>query len=208
MSRLLYAITSQALVQDRARLYHAVSAAVDGGARLIQYRDKWNPPAQRPALARALLRCCHAAGARLIINDDPVLAQAIGADGVHVGQTDASLARARALLGADAIIGVTCGNDLARAQAAVDGGASYIAFGRFFASTTKPDAPPADLATLRRARARWPRLPICAIGGITPDNAAQVVQAGADWIAVVAGVFEAADARAAAAAYCTALTMD
>src|SRR3546814_5290395 len=168
----LYSITPDALVREPARLLDAVSAAVSGGAQLIQYRDKCNAASERLALAHALVHRCHMAGARLIINDDAELAAAVGADGVHLGSTDGSLAAARECLGPQALIGATCGNSLERARAALATGADHVAFGRFFASTTKPDAPPAELQTLTLAKRELGAV-ICAIGGITPDNGAQ-----------------------------------
>lgn len=196
----LYAITPDTLLDDEAALLAAANAALRGGAVLLQYRDKRHPPALRRARAAALLACCRTAGAALVINDDVELAAAIGADGVHLGRDDGSLAAARAILGAGSIVGATCGDSLARAEAAVAAGASYVAFGRFFASRTKPDAPPASLDTLRQAHARL-AVPICAIGGLTPANARQVIEAGADLVAAVEGVFGAPDIAAAARAY-------
>uniref|UniRef100_UPI0025D6B838 thiamine phosphate synthase n=1 Tax=uncultured Nevskia sp. TaxID=228950 RepID=UPI0025D6B838 len=93
-----------------------------------------------------------------------------------------------AQLGPDALIGASCGDSLARAEAAIAAGASYVAFGRYFASNTKPDAPPASLATLTMARNRFV-VPLCAIGGITPDNGAPLIAAGADWLAAIDGLF-------------------
>ncbi|SFF59342.1 thiamine-phosphate diphosphorylase [Fontimonas thermophila] len=196
----LYAITSQDLVADEVRLLQAARAALSGGAVLLQYRDKWNPPARRERLAAALVALCRTHGVPLIINDDIDLAERCGAYGVHLGAADGDIAAARARLGPDAIIGATCGNALERARHAVAAGASYVAFGRFFASRTKPDAPPAELATLRAARATL-AVPICAIGGITPDNAAQVIAAGADLVAAVEGIFGAPDIDTAARRY-------
>jgi thiamine-phosphate pyrophosphorylase len=136
----------------------------------------------------------------LIVNDDAQLAAAAGAAGVHLGSSDTPLAQARALLGGDALIGVTCGNSLDRARDAERAGAGYVSFGRFFESRTKPEAPPAELPLLGQARAAL-TLPICAIGGLTPDNAAPLVAAGADLIAAVGGVFGAPDVEAAARRY-------
>ncbi|HUP90925.1 MAG TPA: thiamine phosphate synthase [Solimonas sp.] len=195
----LYAITSQAICRDERTLLAAVAQVLPHMA-LVQYRDKENGPAQRERLARALLAACRAAGRPLIVNDDVELAARIGADGVHLGRSDSPLAAARARLGQAAVIGVTCGDSLARAEAAQAGGASYVAFGRFFASRTKPAAPPAPLALLGAAHARL-HLPICAIGGITPANAGQVITAGADLVAAIDGLFGAADPGAAAADY-------
>jgi thiamine-phosphate pyrophosphorylase len=196
----LYAITSAALCREPKRLAAAVEAALGGGARVIQYRDKEADAAQRRASAKALLGLCRDHHALFIVNDDVELALAIGADGVHLGATDLPLREARRRLGGLAILGVSCANVLERAVAAQDEGASYVAFGRFFPSTTKPTAPPAELALLRQARERL-HIPVCAIGGITPANARPLVEAGAGMVAAVEGVFGAADVAAAARAY-------
>ncbi|MFA5941301.1 MAG: thiamine phosphate synthase [Sinimarinibacterium sp.] len=196
----LYAITSQAIVADRERLLASVQAALRGGARLLQYRDKWNPVAVRERQLRQLLPLCRERGVPLIVNDDPELALRTGVDGVHLGAGDAALSEARRLLGPHAILGATCGDSIDRARAAVAAGADYVAFGRYFESATKPDAPPAQLATLRVARAAL-AVPVCAIGGITPGNAAPLIEAGADLIAAIAGVFDAPDIERAARAY-------
>lgn len=199
----LYAITPTALCADRMRLLDAVAAALRGGAVLIQYRDKAGTPAARLANARALAALCRRHGAGLIVNDDAALARAAGAAGVHLGADDGPIAAARALLGPDAVVGATCGASLSRAQAAIAAGASYVAFGRFFESRTKPDAPPATLELLGEARAVL-AAPICAIGGIRPDNGTQVVAQGADLIAAIDGVLgdpDPARVEAAARAY-------
>jgi thiamine-phosphate pyrophosphorylase len=196
----LFAITSAALCREPGRLTAAVEAALTGGARAIQYRDKEAGAAQRRATAKALLGVCRAHNALVIVNDDVELALAIGADGVHLGAADLPLREARRRLGGLATIGVSCANALERAAVAQDEGASYVAFGRFFPSTTKPAAPPAGLALLRQARARL-HIPICAIGGVTPANARPLVEAGAGMVAAVEGVFGAADVAAAARAY-------
>ena len=196
----LYAITSAELCRQPPLLAAAVAAALTGGARLIQYRDKENAPREREALARELLVLCRARGAQLIINDDLALAERIGADGVHLGARDAPLRDARRRLGAAPLIGVSCANQLERALDAQQGGASYVAFGRFFPSRTKPEAPQAELPLLRQARAAL-SIPICAIGGMTPQNAPAVIAAGADLVAAVDGVFGALDVAAAARSY-------
>jgi len=195
----LYAITSAELCRS-PDLTRAVDDALAGGARLVQYRNKEGDAAERRRQAKALLDMCRDRGATFIVNDDVELALAIGADGVHLGASDLPLRQARRRLGGLATIGVSCGNVLARAVAAQDEGASYVAFGRFFPSRTKPDAAPADLALLRQARERL-HIPICAIGGLTPANAAPVVEAGAAMIAAVEGVFGADDIAGAARAY-------
>jgi len=200
----LYAITPDpgpdATQRDDQRLVAAVALAIDGGARLIQYRAKGLAQARRRTQAAALAGVCAAAAVPLIINDDLELALAVGAAGVHLGRDDADPAAARARLGAGAIIGVSCYDRLDLALAAVAAGADYCAFGSFFASTVKPDAvrPAPDLLT--RARARL-TVPLVAIGGITPQNAGLLIAAGADLLAVITGVFAAPDIAAAARAY-------
>ena len=197
----LYAITDSELLAPHT-LVDAVEAAFRGGARVIQYRDKGDDHALRLEQARALLTICRRYLVPLIINVDIELAATIAADGVHVGAEDAPLANARERLGDGAIIGASCYNDLARAEQAVRNGADYVAFGRFFPSQTKPNAVQADLSLLRQASARL-RVPIAAIGGITIDNAPQLIAAGADLLAVIHGVFGQADICAAAQRFAT-----
>lgn len=196
----LYAITPAALCGNANRMIAAVEAALRGGARLIQYRDKLRSHPSRHELADALQRRCRSHGAKLIVNDDIELAALIGADGVHLGADDASLAEARARLGADAIIGITCADSLPRARAAALDGANYVAFGAFFPTQTKQDARRADLDLLRIAKVEL-AIPICAIGGITVQRAAPLIGAGADLIAAVEGVFAAPDIEVMARAY-------
>lgn len=196
----LYAITPTALCVDPPRLLRDVEAALRGGARLIQYRDKTQDHARRLDSALALRELCERHGARLIVNDDVELAAAANAHGVHLGLEDGPLHAARARLGPDAIIGITCADSLMRARAACEGGADYLAFGAFFASRTKPNARHATLGLLREARIDT-SLPICAIGGITAERAPALIEAGADLIAAVEGVFGAANITAAARAY-------
>lgn len=196
----LYAITSAGICESDARLLQACRQALRGGARLLQYRDKLCPPDRRRMRADALLRLCRDSGVPLIVNDDMQLAAELGADGVHLGQADGSLQDARTLLGPGAIIGISCANSLDRALAAQAGGASYVAFGALSVSTTKPLAPRMSLETLLLARAQL-HLPICAIGGLTPENAGPVIAAGADSIAVVEGLFGASDVAATATRY-------
>lgn len=199
----LYAITSSELCVDGPHLLICVEAALRGGARLLQYRDKHNSPALRRSQAAVLVGLCHHFGAALIVNDDPVLAAEIGADGVHLGRSDPSISHARAVLGPDALIGVSCGPSLVHARPVAAAGASYVAFGRFFPSQTKPNAPQARLELLAEAKQQLD-IPVCAIGGITTANAVDVISAGADLIAAVEGVFgsnDAATVEAAARAY-------
>jgi thiamine-phosphate pyrophosphorylase len=198
----LYAITPQRLCEDEAALLQAADAALRGGAVMLQYRDKEGPPERRLAQALALRALCNRYEARLIINDDVQLAENCGADGVHLGRADGSIAEARARLGREALIGASCGPDLARAHTVLAEGADHVAFGRFYPSRTKPDAPQADIELLATAR-RDLRAPICVIGGITPMLARELVALGADLIAAVEGVFGADDIATAARAYAT-----
>jgi thiamine-phosphate pyrophosphorylase len=188
----LYVITNG----PRPDLLEAVNHALVGGARLVQYRDKTDESTRRHAEAAALLALCHEHSVPLIINDDIALAHAIGAGGVHLGEADGNIAEARNTLGPDAIIGVSCYDSLERGREAVRQGASYIAFGAFFTSPTKPFARRASTDLLRRSATLG--VPRVAIGGITPDNGADLVAAGADYLAVISAVFGTADIRAAA----------
>ncbi|MDP9519181.1 thiamine phosphate synthase [Pseudomonas protegens] len=183
----LYAITDSQLLAGKFLKY--VEAALEGGVTLLQYRDKSDDQARRLREAETLLTLCERYKTRLIINDDAELAARIGA-GVHLGQSDGPLTPARALLGRQAIIGSTCHDQLPLAEQAAKEGASYVAFGRFFNSTTKPGAPTASLELLDQARASL-HLPICVIGGITLENATPLVNHGADLLAVVHGLFGA-----------------
>jgi thiamine-phosphate pyrophosphorylase len=196
----LYAIADTHTLDD-ARLVAAVEEAIEGGARIIQYRDKKkHDDRTRVQRASELAGLCHRHGVSFIVNDDVGLAKQVRADGVHLGREDASPAQARGQLGPEAIIGVSCYNELARAIEAEAAGADYVAFGRFFPSRTKPRAVPADPALLQEARNRL-RVPIVAIGGVTPENGASLIAAGADALAVIEGVFGQADIRAAAGRY-------
>ncbi len=195
----LYAITDPALTPDD-RLLPAAEAALFGGARLLQYRDKTASADQRRRRASQLRALCHEYDARFIVNDDPALAAEVGADGVHIGQSDGGIAAARALLGDQRIVGVSCHGDLTLAREAARAGADYLALGRFFPSSTKPQAPPADIATLKQACREF-HLPVVAIGGVNPDNAPQLIQAGAACVAVIEALFghsDPADIEAAA----------
>lgn len=165
-------------------------------ATCLQYRNKPATPALRQRQAALLQAMCATAGVPLIVNDDSALAHRVGAAGVHIGADDGGIAAARAVLGAGAVIGVSCYDDPERAVSARGAGADYIAFGAFFPSPSKPGARRADPALLRDAAALG--LPRVAIGGITPDNARTLVEAGADLVAVISGVFDAADPVAAA----------
>ncbi len=189
----LYAITDSQLLVD-GKLLPYVEAALQGGARWLQYRDKSSDPARRLYEAQALQELCERHGATLIINDDCELAARLGV-GLHLGQGDGSLPAARAVLGPHAIIGATCHASLELAAQAANDGASYLAFGRFFNSQTKPGAPAADIALLDNARRRF-ALPLTAIGGLTLDNTPQLITHGASMIAVIHALFAAESAAA------------
>lgn len=195
--RSLYAITDSRLLAGR--LLTAVEAALQGGATVIQYRDKSDDAAKRRHEAENLLQLCRRYRTPLLINDDVALAAAIGADGVHLGRSDGSLVAARAQLGPGAIIGATCHDSLALAEEARRNGASYLAFGAVHASPTKPGAATIPLNVL--AEAHRFGLPVVAIGGISADNAAPVIAAGADCVAVISDLWTAPDITARARAF-------
>ena len=192
----LYAVTDAREPKPQA-IAHGVQQALQGGARIIQYRDKSADHARRQQTASELRRLTADFGALLIINDDLALATECNADGVHLGRDDGDIRAARIRLGAQAIIGASCYNRLENAHAALAAGADYVAFGRFFPSRSKPGAVPAERELLRRAKQELDT-PIAAIGGITADNAASLLAAGADMLAVVDGLFAQADVEAAA----------
>lgn len=191
----LYAITPDEL--DTRSLLVGVRAALKGGAEVLQYRNKRADAPLRKVQARALRDLTREFGVTYIVNDDAQLAQQVAADGVHLGGEDGSVQAARAILGADKLIGVSCYNRAALAQQAEQDGADYIALGAFFASSVKPEAVVASMASLRQAR-QASQLPIVAIGGITAENGAQLLQAGADALAVISAVFAAPDIEQAA----------
>ena len=187
----LYAVTPD--LADTARLVRGVEAALAGGARAIQYRNKAADSALAGAQAAALARVHAARGGLYIVNDDPALAAAVDADGVHLGEDDGAIAEARGLIGPERIIGVSCYNRMELAEAAVAAGADYVAFGSFYASNVKPGARRADLSLLPRSRSLG--VPIVAIGGITAENAHALFAAGADAVAVISAVFDRAEPR-------------
>ena len=194
----LYAVTPD--LSDTGELAWRIRQALDGGLRLLQYRNKSADAALRREQSLALLGLCRGHGVPLVINDDLPLALDIGADGVHLGREDGNLAAARAALGPGKLLGVSCYAEMDRAREAGRIGADYVAFGSFFASPTKPAAVRAPLTLLAEARNEL-GLPVCAIGGITLQNAPQLIEAGADLLAVISDVFEAPDIAARAAAY-------
>ena len=190
----IYAITDDALLSAN-QLLHKVELALDGGIALLQYRSKTTGTESKQRIARELAQLCANYQVPLLINDDPQLALQAGAQGVHLGQSDGDIASARKLLGQDAIIGVTCHASLEKALRAEAAGANYVAFGRFYPSQTKPEAPAAELALLREAKQKL-SLPIVAIGGINPENGAATIAAGADMLAVIHSLFGEEDVSA------------
>ncbi|WP_372018412.1 thiamine phosphate synthase [Pseudoxanthomonas sp. 10H] len=184
---------------DTARLLARVAPLLGEGVAWLQYRNKAAGPALRREQATALQALCAAAGVPLLVNDDPALALAVGAAGAHLGEDDGDIAAARALLGTGAIIGASCYDRLDLATRAVAAGAGYVAFGAFFPTTSKATTRRAAPGLLREAASLG--VPRVAIGGITPGNAAPLVAAGADLVAVIGGVFDAPDPVAAVRAY-------
>ncbi|HEB93065.1 MAG TPA: thiamine phosphate synthase [Gammaproteobacteria bacterium] len=197
----LYAITD-ARETDPGAIAHAVEQTLHGGAAIIQLRDKSCDHPRRLRTAQALRELTHQHHALLIINDDVALAATCNADGVHIGQHDTELRTARSQLGPRAIIGVSCYNRFELAQQAAASGADYVAFGRFFPSKTKPDAVAASFDLIRRAKQELD-IPVVAIGGISAQNAAPLLDAGADMLAVINNLFGQTDIRTAAQQYQT-----
>lgn len=193
----LYALTGE--TSDTALLIDQVSAALRGGVRVVQYRNKTGSPRLRSEQAAQLAALVRAAGAIFVVNDSIELAAHSGADGVHLGRADGEVASARERLGSSALIGVSCYNELDRALAAEQAGADYVAFGSFFPSTTKPDAVRAPIELLAKAKLAL-RVPIVAIGGINASNCTPLVAAGADALAIASALFCADDLKLAASA--------
>lgn len=208
----LYGVTPE--WDDTDRLIAAIEHAARGGMAALQWRRKTASPQDSLTQAHRVRQSCHALQIPFIVNDDWRLATMVDADGVHLGRDDGSLAQARLALGPDKLIGYSCYDDLDLAQLAIDAGADYVAFGSVYPSSIKPDAVRASLDVIRAARelvtsktapaTAGGRVAVVAIGGITPENAAAVVKAGADSIALISGLFEAPDIHAAATA-CQAL---
>lgn len=195
MVRGLYAITPD--WQDEERLLHAVSEALAGGVSVLQYRDKSDDAVKRMRCAARLKALCEQHKGLFIINDDVALAAQVDADGVHVGKHDFAVKAAREAL-PDKIVGVSCYNQLERAEAEIENGADYVAFGRFYPSLTKPDAVQAERELLVKTREVGIQVPVVAIGGISLDNAKPLIDAGADALAVINDLFSADDIRARA----------
>lgn len=176
---------------DTGRLLARTRPLLDAGIAMLQYRNKIADAALRMDQAQALAKACHESRTPFIVNDDWKLALAVDADGAHLGEDDGELREARAALGPRRLLGASCYGRLDLAERAAMAGADYLAFGAFFPSGTKPGARRADPGLLREA-AKF-GLPQVAIGGITPDNADSLIHAGADLVAVIGAVFDAAD---------------
>ena len=168
-----------------------------GGVTILQYRNKSAGSALQLEQAAALRGLTHEFGIPFVVNDDANLACRVDADGVHLGASDTDVITARRTLGGHKMIGVSCYNHLSMAREAIAAGADYIAFGAFFPSAVKPDAAHADAELLQQARTEFD-VPLVAIGGITALNGASLVDAGADALAVISALFDAADIRTAA----------
>ena len=195
----LYAITRESK-GNTARLINDVEAALRGGVRILQYRDKSDNPTLRKQEARELLDLCNDYSALLIVNDDLELAAHIAAHGIHLGKHDAHINVVRSRLGKRAVIGVSCYNQLACARKAEQEGANYIAFGSFFPSPTKPKAALAQTSLLQTWKNQM--TPICAIGGITLNRAPALIEAGADMLAIISDLWDSNDIQKHTRAYC------
>jgi thiamine-phosphate pyrophosphorylase len=187
----LYAVTDG----PRDDLIETCEHVLRGGATLLQYRDDTDDARRRLSEAQALAALCVRYDVPLLVENDVALAAAVDA-GVHISTPDGDIPDARDILGPDALIGVSCHNSLERARDMARAGASYLSFGAFYPSSTKPGAGVAQLDTLRQAAA-W-GLPLVAIGGITTDNGRPLLEAGADYLAVVAALFGAPNPELAA----------
>ncbi len=196
----LYAITPDEA--DTPELIRKSTLAMQGGAQILQYRNKSLGAAQQLQQALALRELTRNYHRTFIVNDDASLAAKVNADGVHLGAADGSVQAARSLLGKAGIIGVSCYNRASLADEAVRQGADYVAFGAFFASAVKPGAVRAEVSILRTVRDRL-AVPLVAIGGITPHNGAGLIEAGADALAVISALWGAPDIEQAARDFST-----
>lgn len=189
----LYVIADTASI-GADKIISKTDEILSAGVKIIQYRDKVSTQNKHYKLAEQLRKLTQDYQCLLIINDDVQLAASINADGVHLGKDDLSIEQARTSLGKDKIIGVSCYAHYENAQTAITASADYVAFGSFFPSPTKPDAPRANIELLQRAKQDY-EIPVCAIGGVTPKNASILIDAGADMIAVISAVFNASSPK-------------
>ena len=192
----LYVITDKKLIV-RDNFIETVEKSIKGGARIVQLREKETFYDEIILLAKELLKVTKKYDVPLIINDSPEIARETGADGVHLGGDDTSIDNARSLLGSEAIIGVSCYNQIERGFNAVKSGADYVAFGTPYNTPTKPDREPTSIEILNKA-VNLINIPVFAIGGITKDNAKPILETGVDGIAVITSVFGSLDPETAA----------
>ena len=188
----LYVITDEKLI-PREGFVDTVEKAIKGGARIVQLREKNSSSEEILRLGEKLIELARRYNVPVIINDYPEIARDIGADGVHLGQDDTSVAEAREILGDNAIIGVSCYGSIERGIEAHREGADYLAFGTPYFTPTKPERQPTSFEVLKEAKRVLPKIPIFAIGGVTPQNVASVLQTGVDGIAVITSVFGSSD---------------
>lgn len=198
----LYVITDEKLI-PRGRFLETVEKAVAGGANIVQLRDKTSTPSEIATLGRELLGITKRYGVPLIINDCPDLMMEIGADGVHLGESDPNVIPTRKKLGNGTIIGVSCYGSVPRGIHAERMGADYVVFGTPWATPTKPDRDPTPFETLTEARTAITGIPIFAIGGIFAHNAAEVLATGVDGVAVITSVFGSDDPERASREICS-----
>ncbi len=192
----LYAITDEKLITEE-NFEHAIEAALQGGSRIIQYRDKSDDQKKRLQQATCLQSLCNKYHATCIINDDIALAKTIRADGVHLGKDDVSISHARKILGENCIIGISCYNNLDLALEAEKNHADYVAFGAMFSSPTKPEASTASPELIATAKKQL-QIPVCAIGGISEKNIKQIIEQGADMTAVISCLFSSSNIKTSA----------
>jgi len=193
----LYVITDKKLI-GRDQFVVTVEKSIKGGASIVQLREKDTPEKEIIDLGRQILQVTKKYNVPLIINDSPELTREIGADGVHLGGEDGSITKARELLGNNAIIGVTCYNEVERGLYAVQNGADYVAFGTPYNTPTKPQREPTSIDTLKEAVSLINTIPIFAIGGITKENAGPILETGVNGIAVITSIFGSTDPETAA----------
>lgn len=194
----IYAITDcENITADE--LLNKTESILSVGVALFQYRNKTEDQKNKRALAIELQSLCQQYKTPFIVNDDLKLAKEIAADGIHLGQHDTDIDTARGVLG-DKIIGISCYNDFNRAVIAEQSGADYIAFGSFFPSATKPGAAKANIELIIKSKEKF-NIPVVAIGGITPENGKQLINAKVDFLAVINGIYSTDDAATSTLAY-------
>ncbi len=195
----LYVIADAACI-GKDEIITKTEEVLVAGVKIIQYRDKINSQKDRHKISEQLRKLTHGYNCLLLINDDAQLAKLIDADGVHLGKDDISVKQARKLLGKNKVIGASCYTQIENAQTAINASADYIAFGSFYPSSTKPDAPRAGIELITKTKKQY-NTPVCAIGGITPKNATKLLNEGVDMIAVISAIFNASSPKQAVQEY-------